>query len=593
MVSASKPVGSVQLVNKRTGRRDKMKEFEIVIDGKVLKAKENQTILDVARENGIEIPTLCYLKNVSKPASCRLCVVEVEGARNLLTACSTKVRPDMKVKTNTGKVIKARKTALELLLSNHNRNCLSCSKSLKCDLQRLCDKYQCDTSKYGGGIEPTMVDASNHAIVRDESKCILCGKCVAVCKNIQHCSAIGKIGRGYDTKVGTVLDISMQNSTCVGCGQCVLVCPTGALTQKSAVNSVLNILDESDVIKIAQVAPAVRVAIGEEFGSKMGEFSEGKMVSALKASGFDYVFDVNNGADFTVIEEAQELIERLTSGEKKPLFTSCCPAWFNYCEKFYPEYVPNLSSSKSPNEMLGSLVKHYYESQGKKVKIVSIMPCTAKKREIIAHGGIIEESLTTRELAELIRLKEIDFNGLPDSKFDDPFGEYSGGALIFGVTGGVTEAALRYAVNKITGEKPETIDTVRHSSGIKETTVKVGDIEIKLAVVHGLSNAHKVMEDIVSGDKYYDFIEVMACPGGCINGGGQPYVDYSKVDVEDVIRERTKSMYGADKKAKYKSSEDNESVAKIYKDLLKNDKHLIHELLHYETQKDSIYVDKE
>ena len=414
-------------------------KVEVVIDNKKVIADDSETILQVARRSGIEIPTLCYLKDVNEPASCRVCVVEVEGMRNLCTACSTKVRDGMIIKTNTTKVLKARKNAIELLLSNHSQNCLSCPKNLQCDFQKLCNQFGV-SNKFEGEMGDFEIDDSNHAIVRDESKCILCGKCVAVCKKKQGCSAIAKINRGFETKVGTAFDKPMQDSACVGCGQCVLVCPTGALTQKNNVNQVLDILEEKDVIKIAQVAPAVRVSIAEAFGNEIGTFAEGKMVTALKQIGFDYVFDVNNGADFTVIEEAAELIEKLQSGKDLPLFTSCCPAWFNYCEKNYPEYAKNMSSSKSPNEMLGSLVTHYFEKQGKKVKIVSVMPCTAKKREVLAHG-VIEQSITTRELAELIKLKGIDFNALEDSKFDDPFGEYTGGALIFGVTGGVTEAA--------------------------------------------------------------------------------------------------------------------------------------------------------
>lgn len=568
-----------------------MMEINLIIDGKNVKADSNATILEVARANGVEIPTLCYLKGVNTPASCRVCVVEVEGARNLVTACSTKVRDGMVVRTNTTKVLRARKTAIELLLSNHNKNCLSCPKNLKCDFQKLCEQFRCDTDKYAGAVTEGKIDDSNHSLVRDDSKCVLCGKCIAVCAARQGCSAIGKINRGFETKIGTAFDSPMQESTCVGCGQCILVCPTGALTQKNDLNPVLDILDKKDVIKVAQVAPAVRVAIAEEFGAEVGTFAEGKMVAALRASGFDYVFDVNNGADFTVIEEANELLGKLEKGDKLPLFTSCCPAWFNYCEKFYPDFVGNMSTTKSPNEMLGSLVKYYFEQKGKKVEIVSVMPCTAKKREILAHG-VIDASITTRELGELIRLKGLDFNALPDEKFDDPFGEYSGGALIFGVTGGVTEAALRYAVHKLTGKKQDIIEDVRYSEGVKEVTVDVAGTKLNLAIVHGLANAPKVLDAIKSGEKTYHFVEIMACPGGCVNGGGQPFVDYSKTPVEEVVSKRSKSIYKADGDCKFKESADNESVAKIYKELLKNDEHLIHKLLHYVHPEHSMYEDK-
>lgn len=559
-------------------------KVNLTIDGIPVVADSNDTILEVAKKVKIDIPTLCFLKNINEPASCRICVVEIEGLKKLMTSCTTKVREGMVVKTNSSRVINARKKVMELLLSNHNKNCLNCSKNLKCYFQSLCEKFSVDTERYAGETSSNTIDDSNHAIVRDDSKCILCGKCISVCAKRQGCSAITKINRGFATKIGSAFDRPLQESPCVGCGQCVLVCPTGALTQKTEIHEVLDLLDEKDVIKVAQVAPAVRVAIGEEFGEKIGSFAEGKMVSALKAIGFDYVFDVNMGADFTVVEEANELIEKLTSGKGLPLFTSCCPAWFNYCEKFYPDYVKNLSTSKSPNEMLGSLVKYFFESQGKKVKIVSIMPCTAKKREILARGTI-DKSLTTRELAQLIRLKSINFERLDDSKFDDPFGEYTGAGLIFGVTGGVTEAALRYATYKLTGKKQNIIESVRYSDGVKEVTVNLGDKKLNLAIVHGLSNAPKVMDALQSGDKKYDFVEVMACPGGCVNGGGQPFVDYNLHDVNEVILKRSQSIYNADGNMKFKSTEDNKGVKKIYKDVLHDDKALIHELLHYEHDK--------
>ena len=559
-------------------------KVNLTIDGIPVVADSNDTILEVAKKVKIDIPTLCFLKNINEPASCRICVVEIEGLKKLMTSCTTKVREGMVVKTNSSRVINARKKVMELLLSNHNKNCLNCPKNLKCYFQSLCEKFSVDTERYAGETSSNTIDDSNHAIVRDDSKCILCGKCISVCAKRQGCSAITKINRGFATKIGTAFDRPLQESPCVGCGQCVLVCPTGALTQKTEIHEVLDLLDEKDVIKVAQVAPAVRVAIGEEFGEKIGSFAEGKMVSALKSIGFDYVFDVNMGADFTVVEEANELIEKLTSGKGLPLFTSCCPAWFNYCEKFYPDYVKNLSTSKSPNEMLGSLVKYFFESQGKKVKIVSIMPCTAKKREILARGTI-DKSLTTRELAQLIRLKSINFERLDDSRFDDPFGEYTGAGLIFGVTGGVTEAALRYATYKLTGKKQDIIESVRYSDGVKEVTVNLGDKKLNLAIVHGLSNAPKVMDALQSGDKKYDFVEVMACPGGCVNGGGQPFVDYNLHDVNEVILKRSQSIYNADGNMKFKSTEDNKGVKKIYKDVLHDDKALIHKLLHYEHDK--------
>lgn len=557
-----------------------MGNFIVEINGLKFEANENDTILEVARRNGIDIPTLCYLKNLNEPASCRVCMVEVEGMKNLVTACSTKVREGMVIKTTTNRVLRARRNAVELLLSNHNKHCLTCQKNTNCALQKLCVKLNCNSEKYAGEVSKFLIDDTNHAISRDDSKCILCGKCIAVCAKRQGCSAITKINRGFDTKIGACFDRPLQDSACIGCGQCTLVCPTGALVMKNNINEVLDILDEDDVIKVAQVAPSVRVSIGEEFGGEIGAFEEGKMVTALKECGFDYVFDVNNGADFTVIEEGNELIQRLTEKKGLPLFTSCCPAWFSYCEKFYPEFVNNLSTAKSPNEMLGSLVKYYFEQQGKKVKIVSVMPCTAKKREVIAHGEI-EQSITTRELAKLIKMKNINFNTLQESKFDNPFGEYSGAGLIFGVTGGVTEAALRYAVYKLTGRKQNIIDAVRYSNGVKEVDVSIGEQVIRLAIVHGTANATRVLEAIKSGEKMYDFVEIMACPGGCVNGGGQPLVDYNEISVDEVIKKRSASIYKADGDCKFKESSENESVKKIYEELLHGDHELIHKLLHY------------
>lgn len=555
-------------------------QVELVIDKKKVTADDSQTIMEVAKTLGIEIPTLCYIKDVNRSVSCRMCWVEIEGVDNLVLSCARKVENGMVVKTNSLKVLEARKQSLEEILKTHNKNCLNCSKNLKCELQELVEIYHCNTEENACFTNKPPIDDSNHAIVRDDSKCILCGRCASVCGTIQGVNAFSRIDRVNKVKEGTAKDKPLQESTCVACGQCVLFCPTGALTQKNDLGEVLKILEEKDTITIAQVAPSVRVSIAEEFGGEVGTFAEGKLVSSLRAVGFDFVFDINMGADFTVVEEAAELIEKLESKKDLPLFTSCCPAWFNYCEKFYPEFVSHLSTTKSPNEILGSLVKYYYETLGKKVKIVSVMPCTAKKREIIAHG-IIDKSITTRELGELIRLKGIDFNSLDEGKFDEPFGEYSGGGLIFGVTGGVTEATLRYAIHKLTGKKQEIIDDVRYSEGVKEVVTHLGDREIKLAIIHGLGNVPKVLDAIKSGEKTYDFIEVMACPGGCVNGGGQSYVNYDKIDLKDVIKKRSEAVYKADGNMKFKDSSENQSLNDFYKNILHDDKALIHKLMHY------------
>ena len=549
--------------------------FEIKIDNMTVTAENGETILEVARRNHIDIPTLCYLKEINEVASCRVCVVEVEGARNLVTSCTTKVREGMVVRTNTEKVLKARKTAVELLLSNHNKKCLSCAKNTKCTLQTLSNLFGCDEEKYAGKKIEAKEDHSNGAIVRDASKCILCGKCAAVCSAIQGCEAIGKINRGFNTQVGCAFEEELENSSCIGCGQCVLVCPCGALTQQNNIADARKFISDPNVKVIAQVAPAVRVAIGEEWDKTLGKFNEGKMITALRRIGFDAVYDVNVGADLTIIEEGNELISRIQKGENLPMFTSCCPAWYNYVEKNHPDMVANLSTCKSPNEMLGSLVKHTQ----KETKVVSIMPCTAKKREI-KRVGDVDVSLTTRELVQMIKESNIDFPYLEDGKFDTPFGEYTGGGLIFGSTGGVMEAALRYAIAKLTGENKVDYTEVRNNAGIKEASVKAGDLTLNIAVVHGLANAERLLEDIKAGKKTYHFVEVMACPGGCVNGGGQPFVDYDKVCKETVYGERAKTLYNTDKSMALRTSDESPVVQDVYANILKNDEKLIHKLLH-------------
>ncbi len=549
--------------------------MQIFINKKPVEANEGETVLEVAKRNHIEIPTLCYLKELNEVGSCRMCVVEVEGMRNLVTACTTKVREGMVVTTYNEKIRKARKTALELLLSNHNKKCLSCAKNTKCTLQKLSYELGCDEEKYAGKKLETAEDHSNGAIVRDASKCILCGKCAAVCSAIQGCEAIGKINRGFNTQVGCAFEDTLENSACIGCGQCVLVCPCGALTQQNNIDDATKLIADPSVKVVAQVAPAVRVAIGEEWDNNIGAFNEGKMVTALRMLGFDAVYDVNVGADLTIVEESNELIERIKNGGKLPMFTSCCPAWYNFVEKHRPEYIDNLSTCKSPNEMMGSLVKYTQ----KDTKVVAIMPCTAKKREIKKFNEV-DVSLTTRELVKMIKEAGIDFAALEESKFDEPFGDYSGGALIFGATGGVMEAALRVAMNKLTGEDKLDYTEVRNNEGIKEATVSAGDLTLNIAVVHGIKNAQKVLDDIESGVKTYHFVEVMACPGGCVNGGGQPFVDYNKVCKETIYKTRGEALYTVDKKLEVRYSDRSPVVKHVYKDLLKDDHKLIHKLFH-------------
>jgi len=558
-----------------------MEQFEIIIDNQKVKVNSNQTILEAAKTIGINIPTLCFLKDINEPASCRVCVVEVEGARNLVTSCNTKVRPNMVVKTTSERVLNARKTTIELLLSNHNKNCLSCSRNLNCTLQKLSKEFHCNSDRFTGEVTESEIDFSSPSIVRDQSKCILCGRCVAVCSSRQGVDAIGKIGRGFNTTIGCAFEKGLDKSTCVGCGQCINVCPTGALRETNDINRVLNFLNDKDVETVVQVAPSVRVALAEEFGAEIGTFCEGKMVSALRKLGFDHVYDVNVAADFTIVEESKELLDRINNKTAPlPMFTSCCPGWYKFAEEFAPEFIPNISTCKSPNEMLGSLVKYYFEKQNKKVKVVSIMPCTAKKHEI-RRNGEIDANLTTRELAELIKYKNIEFNSLQDEKFDNPFGTYSGAALIFGATGGVMEAALRTANKYLNKDaKPADIEVVRNTIGRKEVEIKTDTITLKVAIVNGLQNAKNLLKDIKEGKADFHFVEVMACPGGCVNGGGQPIVDYSKTPLTEVIKKRTAPLYKEDSSNSVRASHENKAVQEVYKNLLNNDEKLIHKLLH-------------
>lgn len=556
-----------------------MKEMiEVTIDNIKVKVQKGTTILQAAKEAGIKIPTLCYLKDINCEGACRVCVVENKARGNLITSCNSVADANAEYLTSTTKVLNARKKNVELLLSNHDKDCLSCGKNLKCKLQSLSRQFGCNEKKYEGSHLTFKIDDSNPSIIRNNNKCILCNRCIAVCKKVQATSAIAKQQRGFETSIGCAFDKPLKDSTCIGCGQCVLACPTGALLENSNISKVLTLLDNKDNYVVAQVAPAVRVAIGEEFGLPMGTFAQGQMATALKMLGFKKVLDVNTGADFTIIEEGKELIEKVKANKNLPLLTSCCPGWYAFVEKHYPNYVDNISTAKTPNEMLGALIKNHYLKNEKPI-VVSIMPCTAKKHEILRRDDV-DVVLTTRELAALIKMKNIEFSRLANSSFDNPLADYSSGGLIFGATGGVTEAALRFAAEVLNGKplKDVNFKNVRNSAGIKEATIAAGGIKLKICVVNGLQNADKVMKDIVSGKKHYHFIEVMACPGGCVNGGGQPFVDYSDIDVSEVIKKRTASIFNYDKKAKVRSSQDNPVIKQAYGTFL-TDK-LAHEWLH-------------
>ena len=548
------------------------------------------TILAAARQAGIKIPTLCFLKDVNEIGACRICVVEVKGARNLVASCVYPVNEGMEVFTNTERVIKARKTTLELILSNHRKECLSCDRNTNCELQKLAYEYGCDTRRYYGAVCTDPMDTSSPYLVRDNTKCILCRRCVAMCNKVQGIGALGASERGFNTTVGSAFDLRLINTPCIGCGQCVIVCPTGALTEKDELANVKEALNDPSKYVIVGSAPSVRAGLGEEFGYPVGTNVEGQMVTALRMMGFKKVFDVNCSADFTIMEEATELLTRITSGGSLPMFTSCCPGWVNYMERNYPDLLDHLSTCKSPQNMFGALMKHIYAKREginpKDVYVVSVMPCTGKKGEKLRTATEdlvdVDAVLTTRQLARLIKNYGIDFRNLENGALDNPFGEYTGAALLFGATGGVMEAALRTAAEKL-GAKDAPIDfvEVRGLDGVKEATYNVNGVDVKVAVVNGITNAKIILDKVRAGTADYHFVEVMTCPGGCVNGGGQPINGDYNNDRANIIKLRTSVLYGGDKAMKVRKSHDNKSVLAIYAEHLgEPNSHLAHKLLH-------------
>ena len=573
----------------------------LTIDGKTVKTKPNTTILKAAREAGIDIPTLCFLKDINNAGDCRMCITEVEGRRGFATSCITPVQEGMVVHTNTPAVIEARKTVLDLLLSNHHKDCLTCIRSGNCELQDLARKYNVRKIRYEGELVDHEVDDKSPSIVRDFNKCILCKRCVATCKKVQEIGAIDVAERGFKSCVSTADNKSLDDVDCTFCGQCIESCPTGALHEKESIEELWTKLRDPETTVIVQTAPAVRAGLGEEFGMQIGSNAAGKMVSALKALGFDKVFDTNTGADFTIMEEANEFIERVKTNGVLPMMTSCCPAWVKFAEMNYPELLPHLSSCKSPHQMFGAILKTYYaEKEGinpEKIYTVSVMTCVAKKferqrEEMKNADGLydVDNVITTRELARMIKEANIDFSMLEDSGFDNPMGEATGAAAIFGVTGGVMEAALRTAQDTLAGKDMQEIDfeDVRGGAGIKRATVNVAGKDIRVVVASGLKNARKIMEEIKSGKADYDFVEIMACPGGCVVGGGQPIKNSktrSEIDVRDL---RSKALYSIDEKSTIRKSHENPVLKQIYADYLgEPGGHKAHELLHthYEERK--------
>lgn len=554
--------------------------------------EEGSTLLEAARSIGIKIPTLCHMKNISELGACRVCVVEVKGMRNLVAACEYPAMEGMEVFTNTPRVLNSRKTTIELILSDHRKDCLSCERNTNCELQRLSNKYDCDSTRFEGSTMDFTYDDTTHYVIRDNSKCILCRRCVAVCKKQQGIGAIGANERGFKTHIGCPFDLHMGSTTCIGCGQCTTVCPTGALRTKQEIVRVQEALSNSNKYVVVGTAPSVRAALAETFDMPVGINCQGKINTALRYLGFKQVFDVNSTADFTIMEEANELIERIKSGGKLPMFTSCCPGWINYAEKNYPELLDNLSTCKSPQQMFGALVKSVFAKRAgidpKDIFVVSIMPCTAKKGEKYrtSTDGIqdVDAVLTTRELSALLKENGILLNELPDSETDSPFGEYTGAGIIFGATGGVMEAALRTAVAVLDPSAPVCkleFSEVRGLAGVKEATYRVGGQIVKVAVVNGLKNAKVVCDKVKAGECDYQFVEVMTCPGGCVMGGGQPIKATFVKHKDEVAAARASVLYNADKAMYARRSHNNGSVIDVYNTYLDApNSEKAHKLLH-------------
>lgn len=575
----------------------------LTIDGVQVEVPAGTTVLEAARIAKINIPTLCYLKDINATGNCRLCVVDC-GGRALQAACVLPVSPNMVVKTNMPAVREARRLNLELILSNHQKECLSCVRSQNCELQKLClDLGVADGSRFEGAHSEHEIDQTSPSIVRNNNKCVLCRRCVGACSKVQKVGVIGPVNRGFKTAIESPWDMKLAEMACINCGQCITVCPVGALSEKDNTKEVWDALGDPTKHVVVQPAPAVRAALGEEFGLPMGTSVTGKMAAAMRRLGFDKVFDTDFAADLTIMEEGTELIDRLNNGGVLPMITSCSPGWIKFCEHYYPEFIPNLSSCKSPHEMAGAMVKTYYAEKAnvdpRNIVVVSVMPCTAKKfeakrPELGRHGmADVDMVITTRELARMIKEAGIDFVNLPDEDFDSLMGQSTGAGVIFGATGGVMEAALRTAYELITGTELKDVNftAVRGVEGIKEATVKIGDLDVNVAVCSSTGKAAELLDAVKRGEKKYHFIEVMGCPGGCVNGGGQPIVSAQVRNWTDIRAERAKALYTEDEAKTLRKSHENPEIKQIYADYLgKPNSHKAHELLHTTYEQRDIYI---
>jgi len=576
-----------------------MSTVKVKVNGIEVECPSTATVLEAAHLAGVEIPTLCYMKDISAIGACRMCVTEVKGAKGLVAACVYPVADGMEIDTNSQRAYNARRMTLELILSNHRRDCLTCDRNQNCELQKLAKDYNIKEVRFGhpDEMKPQIEDSMIH-LIRDNSKCILCRRCVAVCRNMQHVGVIGPNDRGFNTHISCAFDRNLDETACVSCGQCIAVCPTGALTERDCTMKIWNALADKTKTVVVATAPSVRVTLGECFDMPIGTNVEGKMVAALRRMGFDKVFDVDVTADLTIMEEGTELLERLNSGENLPLITSCSPGWVKFCEHYFPEFIPNLSSCKSPQQMYGAMMKTYYAQKmgidPKDLFVVSVMPCTAKKferyrdyQEAVPGLPDVDAAITTRELSRMISTSGINFRELPDEEFDPAFGISTGAGVIFGATGGVMEAALRTVAEIVTGEELKKLEftEVRGTEGIKEAQYDLAGRVVKVAVASGLTNARTLLERVKSGEAHYDMIEIMACPGGCVNGGGQPIQPASVRNFVDLRALRAKAIYAQDKGMKIRKSHENPIIKEMYDTFLgKPGSHKAHEILHTKYQ---------